>query len=427
MLPVPATRHGWRQPVEGGGDLAALFNKDDQREEGAEVHRRARTSARRGPAQTGGFISPHKDFDVEHYPNKTPADDRQDRLQRVGVRFDGSDLMPGKVGAGTFWKEHDGLDLGPAGRGDDAEQHRRQLADKLADGCRVPGGAPRPAPRPRRPPLLPAYGRSRSVVIKIAQRAASPSSAASAARMRRLLGPQQARRVAARPVGGPGQAVRSSSGPAHRRDRRLPDLPGDPDRLVQLRQRGLARLRRLQELHRPADRPRLPADAVQHPAVDHHRPGGHRRRSASASPCWPTGCGRAARSRQDVIFLPMAISMVGAATIWRFVYEYQPAGHAADRPAQRASSAELRQATRSPGCSRTRSTLNSLLLMVILIWAQVGFSMVLLSAAIKGVPDGHPRGRPHRRRRGARRSSSGSSSRRSGRRSSPSSSPCSSA
>jgi alpha-glucoside transport system permease protein len=30
---------------------------------------------------------------------------------------------------------------------------------------------------------------------------------------------------------------------------------------------------------------------------------------------------------------------------------------------------------------------NSLLLMVIMIWAQVGFSMVLLSAAVKGVPD----------------------------------------
>ena len=44
-------------------------------------------------------------------------------------------------------------------------------------------------------------------------------------------------------------------------------------------------------------------------------------------------------------------------------------------------------ATRSPGCSEHTSTLNSLLLMVILIWAQVGFSMVLLSAAIKGVPD----------------------------------------
>ena len=43
-------------------------------------------------------------------------------------------------------------------------------------------------------------------------------------------------------------------------------------------------------------------------------------------------------------------------------------------------------ATRSPGCRAAPFHLNSLLLIVMFLWAQVGFSMVLLSAAVKGVP-----------------------------------------
>ena len=88
---------------------------------------------------------------------------------------------------------------------------------------------------------------------------------------------------------------------------------------------------------------------------------------------------------KTVIFLPMAISMVGAATIWRFVYYAAPAGPAADRPAERRARA-CSARTRSPGCSRASFHLNSFLLMVVLLWSQVGFAMVLLSAAVKGVP-----------------------------------------
>ncbi len=87
---------------------------------------------------------------------------------------------------------------------------------------------------------------------------------------------------------------------------------------------------------------------------------------------------------KSVIFLPMAISMVGAGTIWRFVYEARPEGRAqiglqnaivtglGFDPVVWLQTSEFR--------------LNSFFLMVILVWAQVGFSMVLLSAAIKGVP-----------------------------------------
>jgi alpha-glucoside transport system permease protein len=87
---------------------------------------------------------------------------------------------------------------------------------------------------------------------------------------------------------------------------------------------------------------------------------------------------------KTIIFLPMAISMVGAGTIWRFVYEARPAG----RPQIGLQNAIVTALGFDPVVWLQESTfhLNSLFLMVILVWAQVGFSMVLLSAAIKGVP-----------------------------------------
>jgi alpha-glucoside transport system permease protein len=85
------------------------------------------------------------------------------------------------------------------------------------------------------------------------------------------------------------------------------------------------------------------------------------------------------------IFLPMAISMVGAATIWRTIYDYQPEGS----PQTGVLNAILGFFDRGPVFWYGTSTLhfNSLLLMIILIWTQVGYSMVLLSAAVKGVPE----------------------------------------
>ncbi len=87
---------------------------------------------------------------------------------------------------------------------------------------------------------------------------------------------------------------------------------------------------------------------------------------------------------KSTIFLPMAISGVGAATIWRFIYEARPEGE---------TQIGLQNAIWTmlgfdPVAWLQTDTLrlNSFLLMIILVWAQVGFSMVLLSAAVKGVP-----------------------------------------
>lgn len=91
------------------------------------------------------------------------------------------------------------------------------------------------------------------------------------------------------------------------------------------------------------------------------------------------------KTTKTFIFLPMAISMVGAATIWRTIYDYQPEG----APQTGVLNAILGFFDRPPVFWYGQSTLhfNSLLLMIILIWTQVGYSMVLLSSAVKGVPE----------------------------------------
>lgn len=94
---------------------------------------------------------------------------------------------------------------------------------------------------------------------------------------------------------------------------------------------------------------------------------------------------RGEKFSKTLIFLPMAISMVGAATIWNFVYQYQPEGS----PQTGLLNAIAGLFGAGPVAWLQTSTLhlNSLLLMVILIWTQVGYAMVLLSAAIKAVPE----------------------------------------
>lgn len=94
---------------------------------------------------------------------------------------------------------------------------------------------------------------------------------------------------------------------------------------------------------------------------------------------------RGEKVSKTFIFLPMAISMVGAATIWRTIYEYQPEG----QPQTGLLNAIFGVFGKGPFAWYQIDTahLNSLLLMIIFTWTQIGFSMVLLSAAVKSVPE----------------------------------------
>ena len=83
---------------------------------------------------------------------------------------------------------------------------------------------------------------------------------------------------------------------------------------------------------------------------------------------------------KSIIFMPMAISFVGASLIWRFVYDLDP-------------DIGILNAVR--GALFGLDPINpiaipfwgSFFLMVVLIWIQTGFAMVILSAALRGVPE----------------------------------------
>jgi len=83
-----------------------------------------------------------------------------------------------------------------------------------------------------------------------------------------------------------------------------------------------------------------------------------------------------------LVFMPMAISFVGASIIWRFVYT--------SRPADQDQIGLLNQIVvwlgGQPVDFLSNSPWNTFFLIVVLIWVQTGFAMVVLSAAIKGVP-----------------------------------------
>jgi alpha-glucoside transport system permease protein len=89
---------------------------------------------------------------------------------------------------------------------------------------------------------------------------------------------------------------------------------------------------------------------------------------------------------KSLIFLPMAISFVGASIIWNFIYEY--------RPANQPQIGLLNSIVVALGGSPQAwpqwvdvAPWNNLFLIVMVVWLQTGFTMVLFSAALKGIPE----------------------------------------
>lgn len=85
---------------------------------------------------------------------------------------------------------------------------------------------------------------------------------------------------------------------------------------------------------------------------------------------------------KSLLFMPMAISFVGASVIWKFVYDYA----VPSKPQTGLLSAIIRSLGFAPSNWILTQPLNTFLLMIIFIWVQTGFAMVILSAAIKAVP-----------------------------------------
>lgn len=85
---------------------------------------------------------------------------------------------------------------------------------------------------------------------------------------------------------------------------------------------------------------------------------------------------------KSLLFMPMAISFVGASIIFKFVYEYRDPGEVQIG----LLSAIVEFLGFTPIDWMLSKPLNTFLLMIIYVWTQMGFGMVILSAAIKAVP-----------------------------------------
>jgi alpha-glucoside transport system permease protein len=86
-----------------------------------------------------------------------------------------------------------------------------------------------------------------------------------------------------------------------------------------------------------------------------------------------------------LIFLPMAISFVGAGIIWKFVYDFRP-----DQPGVKQTgllNEILVKLGFSPHQFLINSPWNTIFLVIVMIWIQAGFAMTVLSASIKAIPE----------------------------------------
>lgn len=86
---------------------------------------------------------------------------------------------------------------------------------------------------------------------------------------------------------------------------------------------------------------------------------------------------------KSFIFMPMAISFIGASVIWKFMYDFR--GEGIDQIGLLNGIVVFFGG--SPQAWITINFWNNFFLMAILIWIETGFAMVLLSAALRGVPE----------------------------------------
>jgi alpha-glucoside transport system permease protein len=86
---------------------------------------------------------------------------------------------------------------------------------------------------------------------------------------------------------------------------------------------------------------------------------------------------------KSLIFMPMAISFVGASVIWKFVYDFR----GPDAIQIGIQNALVTAFGGAPQAWITLIPWNNFFLMIILVWIQTGFAMVIFSAALRGVPE----------------------------------------
>ncbi|MBM4428099.1 MAG: carbohydrate ABC transporter substrate-binding protein [Chloroflexi bacterium] len=99
---LPPIDPAYGKPVLGAGDIYAMFN--DRPEVRAVMQYFSTGESLKGWIEAGGAISPHNDSNLDWYADPVTRGMAEILLNATAFRFDASDLMPGAVGAGTFWK-----------------------------------------------------------------------------------------------------------------------------------------------------------------------------------------------------------------------------------------------------------------------------------------------------------------------------------
>jgi alpha-glucoside transport system substrate-binding protein len=89
-------------PVLGGGTIMTITK--DSKGARAFIEYLQHPQAHETWMAEGGFLTPHKGADINKYKNKALKKQGEILLGATTFRFDGSDLMPGAIGAGSFWK-----------------------------------------------------------------------------------------------------------------------------------------------------------------------------------------------------------------------------------------------------------------------------------------------------------------------------------
>ena len=100
---LPGIDSKYGKPVLVGGDVWSMFN--DRPETRAVLEWFSRAEHLKTWLASGGTIAPQKDVQLEWYGNDIDRGVAKILQAATSVRYDGSDLMPGEVGTGAFWKE----------------------------------------------------------------------------------------------------------------------------------------------------------------------------------------------------------------------------------------------------------------------------------------------------------------------------------
>ena len=100
---LPPIDPAYGKPVLVSGDIYAMF--DDRPEVRAVLQYFSTGESVKAWVESGATLAPHYDVDLAWYKDPTTKKVAETVKNATAVRFDGSDLMPGAVGSGSFWKE----------------------------------------------------------------------------------------------------------------------------------------------------------------------------------------------------------------------------------------------------------------------------------------------------------------------------------